>query len=194
MKFRVNKRRRAISEIMGALIMVAMTLIAGSAAFGWINGQARTSETQYGNSVAGGVNFLREHYSIVSTQFSNAGGAACSGSPRTCTTATFYVFNNGQLTMNISSIIIQPAGLAWTLTFKTAAYTQSGCSIPAISPNQKLSGNLLPVNTLSSGSYSPFSVAIPGCYNTGMVVGQSYILTLVGVYGSTVQTQQTVSG
>jgi len=101
--------------------MVAITLIAGAAVFGWINGQAGTSESAYGQSVASNINFLNERFVPVSQTFTGAGsGNACSGgsSPNfQCTGANFWIYNNGQVgftlyTLRIKNLTDIPSGAA----------------------------------------------------------------------------------
>ncbi|HEV2138969.1 MAG TPA: archaellin/type IV pilin N-terminal domain-containing protein [Nitrososphaerales archaeon] len=111
MKLSVKKRRVATSELMGALIMIAITLVAGAAVFGWVNGQAGSSENAYGQSAAASANYLREHFSPVTNSFTGVGsGNACAnGTPPNlqCTGASFWLYNNGQLGFTLSTIQIR---------------------------------------------------------------------------------------
>ena len=100
---------------MGTLIMVTITLIAGAAVFGWINGQANSSETAYGASVANNINFLRERFVIVTQSFAASPpstSSACSTVGGTspnyeCTLLTFWPYNAGQITFTLYSVRIQ---------------------------------------------------------------------------------------
>jgi flagellin-like protein len=104
-------KRAGLSEITGTLIMIAVTLIAGAAVFGWVNGQAGNSETAYGTSVANNVNFLNEKFVEVAQTFTGTGvGGVCSGgtSPNfRCTGANFWMYNNGRVSLTIYSIQIK---------------------------------------------------------------------------------------
>jgi len=177
----VKRKRVAVSELVGTLIMVGITLSAGAAVFGWINGQAGASENAYGASVASNVNFLRERFVIVASNFTSCSGTSPS---RSCSTLGVYLYNNGQLTDNISRITIStPPGVApqFSLTFGSKSTTGS-CPIPAIAPNQKLASNLMPVQSLRG-----YTVTVPNCQSSDyMVVGQSYLVTVYGLYGSIV--------
>lgn len=194
MKLRGNRKRPGIAEIMGTLIMVAITLIAGSAVFGWIDGQAGSSENAYGQSVANNVNFLRESYSIVATQVLGCSGGAC-------TTLNLTLYNRGEVSLSVSSITIDTlpgASTSWSepLIFKaspslTTSPLGGNCSVPAVTPNQEVASHLLPVSTLS---YPPYQVTIPACWSNYIVVGQSYIVTIQGLYGNIVQTQVRANG
>ena len=104
-----SKKRRGISELLATLIMIAVTLIAGVAVFGWINGQAANSEKAYGNSVANNVNFLNERFVEVTQTFSGTGakGVCSGGSPVQCTGASFWVYNTGSVGFTLLSLQIK---------------------------------------------------------------------------------------
>jgi flagellin-like protein len=111
LKLSGHKKRRGLAEIVGTLIMVAITLVAGAGVFGWINGQAGSSENAYGQSVANNVNFLKERFVPVSQTFTGAGaGNSCSGgtSPNfQCTGVNFWIYNNGQVAFTLYTIQIR---------------------------------------------------------------------------------------
>lgn len=201
MKLSVKKQRVATSELMGALIMIAITLVAGAAVFGWVNGQAGSSENAYGQSAAASANYLREHFAPVTSTFTGAGGAACSGAPKVCTIANFWIFNNGQLSFTLATLQIQsaigaasPLNIIYTPTTFTA-YNAGGTSLgcaPA-TPGFSVPGtNPIPAGTLSSSAYS---ITIPACIGVNsIVVGQGYIITMTGLYGNVIQYQLTANG
>jgi len=91
--------------------MLVVTLVAGAAAFGWINGQAASSEGAYGQSVANNVNFLNERFVVLTESFSGIGvGGSCSGgtSPNfQCTGSSFWIYNTGQVGFTLYSICIK---------------------------------------------------------------------------------------
>jgi hypothetical protein len=189
---------------MGALIMIAITLVAGAAVFGWVNGQAGSSENAYGQSAAASSNYLREHFAPVTSTFTGAGGAACSGAPKVCTIGNFWIFNNGQLSFTLATLQIQSAvgapaanflNIIYTPTTYTA-YASSGSSLgcaPATPGFSVPSTNPIPAGTLSSTAYQ---VTIPtSCIGVNsLVVGQGYVITMTGLYGNVVQYQITANG
>ncbi|MDA4123926.1 MAG: hypothetical protein OK438_00555 [Thaumarchaeota archaeon] len=206
MKLSVHKRRIAISEIMGTLIMVSITLVAGAAVFGWVNGQAGVSENAYGQSAANGINYLREHFVPVTTTFSGTGpGGICTGSPTICTGANFWVFNNGQLAFTLRSIQIQsapnaPSSNLLNIVFNSTKFTAYNNATPPVvlscsprTPGFSFSGiNPVPVGTLTTSSYS---ITIPSCVGVNPIaVGQGYIVTMTGLFGNVVQFQVTANG
>lgn len=183
--------------------MVAITLVAGAAVFGWVNGQAGSSEITYGQSAAAGINYLREHFVPVTNTFTGPAGVACSGSPKVCTIANFWVFNNGQLAFLLASLQIQSAVGAPSSNFLNIAYNSTGfkaydsagtslsCS-PSTPGFSVPSVNPIPVGTLSS---TPYSVTIPSCFGVNnIVVGQGYVITMTGLFGNIVQYQLTANG
>jgi len=107
---RLTKRRVGISDLFGSLLMIAITLVAGVAAFGWINGQAATSERAYGNSVGNNINLLNERFTVVTQTFYAGVGSPCTAgtSPNfQCTGASFWIYNNGQAAFNLTYIQAQ---------------------------------------------------------------------------------------
>jgi hypothetical protein len=190
--------------------MVAITLVAGAAVLGWVNGQANTSENVYGASANQGINYLREHFAPVTYTFSG-----CSGSPRTCSGANFWVFNNGQLVLSLASVQIKNAtdgtprnlvNIAYNSTGTKAGFTSYSdnagktrqCSLSV--SNSVFSGpglwgaSAVPIGTLAT---SPYSVTVPTSTCSGVntfQVGQNYVITMTGVFGNVVQLQVSANG
>ena len=201
MKRKLSRNRAAVSELVGTLIMVGITLVAGAAAFGWVNGQAATSEGAYGQNAAAGVNYLQEHFAPITSTFTGTGGVACSGTPDVCTVANFWIFNNGRLAFTLSTLQIQSAVGAssflniiftpTTFTAFNAAGASLGCT-PSTPGFTVPSTNPVTIGTLSQ---SPYSVTIPTCSGLNdIVVGQGYVITMTGIYGNVVQFQVTANG
>jgi len=199
LKRKLSRNRIAVSELAGTLLMVAITLVAGAAAFGWVNGQAYSSESAYGQNAAAGVNYLREHFAPVTSTFTGAGGAACSGSPDICKVANFWIFNNGMVVFTLSTLQIQSAvgassflNVIYTPTSFTA-YNAAGASL-SCSPNTPgfsvPSTNPVAIGTLSQ---TPYSVTVSACAGS-IVVGQGYVITMTGLFGNIVQFQVTANG
>src|SRR2546427_10783407 len=82
---RVNRRRRGVSELTGTLMTMAITLVAGTAVFGYVRNQANVSELAYGQNVGGTLNFLQEKFVIPLVSYSS-------------NSVTIYVYNNGGAT------------------------------------------------------------------------------------------------
>ena len=85
------KRRAGISEILGSLIMVAITLVAGAAVFGFVNGQSGNSANAVGKSAASNINFLNEREVVVYACLATSSGVCQVGGSY----ANVYVYNSG---------------------------------------------------------------------------------------------------
>ena len=200
---RRGRRRHAISEIVATLLMVAATLVAGTAVFGYVNNQAGVSEGQYGQAVANNVNYLREHFVIVSVQFA---GCSTFNGQRYCNQASVAVYNNGAVDLTISQITLKnvtslaPDGATMVprmLVTSTAASTSVTCGSSSgsgagftSSPAQPIKQSVVPPSTLT--------VTLPALVctqtNQGILVGASYQVQALGAYGNIVATQVTASG
>lgn len=205
---------------MGTLIMVAVTLIAGMAVFGWVNGQASSSESAYGASVANNVNFLRERFVEVSQSFSGPAGACTGGQ---CTSASFWLYNSGQVDFTLQSISVQSLNSSYPLNVIFYPVSSTGCSATnqdcgfvATAPYSCGSTQALPTlngfyqgsssspsvpSTLpqSQLSSSPYQITMPTsttCSGGSMYLydGVLYSFTFTGLYGNTVSTAVLVNG
>jgi flagellin-like protein len=94
----IAKKRRAVSELMATLIMVAVTLVAGAATFSFVNGQVGVSANAYGNKVAGNINYLNERVSIAFVNFAGVGAAD--------TQVTLWIENTGKVVLSSYTLII----------------------------------------------------------------------------------------
>lgn len=176
-----RKRRLAISELVASLIMIAITLVAGSAVFGWINGQASVSEGAYGNSVANNVNFLNERFVVLTESFAGSAGdcATVGGSSPNywCTTASFWIYNTGKVGFTLLSVRIQnltnaPSGAGYSHAVNIVFYAanSAGCSTSSqscgfIAYNQ--AGTAIVCSDPNSGHPGKFGVPValqPGFY------------------------------
>jgi len=200
------RRRKAVSELLGTLIMVAITLVAGFAIFGYVNGQAATSENQYGESVANNVNYLSEHFVIVNVQFANSAGGNCasSGGSTYCAQVSISVYNNGAVDLTIQQLLLK----------NVTAISAGGIGVPDLFVNATRSSTRVqgypctgPGFSLTGGSSSfpipqnqvPPTVLtfnLPSCVplTSGILVGASYQVEALGIYGNGVVAQVTASG
>ena len=94
---------------MGSLIMIAITLIAGAGAFGFVNGQTGVAAGQIGNSVANNANYLREKETIGLVNFDNNTGLS------------IYTYNGGAETLTLNTIILKGPACVGVLTSCTVA-------------------------------------------------------------------------
>lgn len=210
MKLVSGRRRVAVSDIIGTLIMVAITLVAGAAVFGFVNGQAGNSENQYGQAVANNVNYLREHFVIVNTQFS---GCAPAGGNRYCNQVAVSLYNNGNVGLTPKSFTLinttktSPSGATVPQMYivstasATTAYGKTGTGAPAACGAGVSSGTAYaPLSTVGISSVPPtvFTITLPAsCFSSAssqILVGASYQLQILGTFGYVAQLQVTASG
>jgi hypothetical protein len=177
---------------MGALIMVAITLVAGVAVFGFVNAQAGQSANAIGNNAAANINFLNEREVITYVGF---------GGP---ININVMIYNNGQVDLVLK--YIQVSGIFQTSGNPTLynIFYYNDNSIKMLDQN----GNLICTATASSSNENPlisattiktyklspsnslvsFSLTIPsggGC-PTGISYksGNVYTVSVLGQFGS----------
>jgi len=202
------KRRQAVSELMGTLLMVGITLVAGFAIFGFVNGQAAASENQYGASVANNVNFLRENFVLVSVQFPSSSCSNFNATTRFCNQATVAIYNNGAVDLTIQQISIanlttrvaQGTHLVPDMVLTaTSSITSATCGLtkPLASGQVSTGYSSSAAQPIKQQTVPPnvFTVNVPGSICTqGFLVGASYKVSVLGAYGNLISTQVTASG
>ena len=117
MRFPRSKRsRRAASEVMGAVLMMAVTLTVGFAVWAWASGSATASERNFGNGIAANINCLNENYVIVNAGFSSGNSKQ----------VTLWLYNSGNITIVISTLQISNS---------TWSYNSPSGTVLTIKPN-----------------------------------------------------------
>jgi len=159
-------KRRAISELMATLLMVTVTLIAGAAVLGWVNGQAGSSEKAYGNSAAQNINYLNERFTAESQVFTNNAGGACNGpngaggAGAGCTGASFYLYNDGSVTFTLYSIQIVTQSSSnpnqLNIVYYSACTLSTTCTNPS-NTNREVVTAPSPTCTVPSPCYPTFA-------------------------------------
>jgi flagellin-like protein len=167
LRIKLRRRRAAISEILGSLIMIAITLVAGTAVFGFVNGQSGTSAQQVGKSAADNINFLNEREVVV---------YAAMSSP---SSAQLWVYNNGAINPEtIKSILVRNA---------TSTSSDSVCEIATsanVNKSQVQSITVdLSLGTLPDGT----TICTQGTNALTFKSLSSYTFVVTGLYGSTAQ-------
>jgi hypothetical protein len=173
------------------MLAIAMTLVAGAAAWGFVNSQAGVSESALNSDGVATNDMLSEHFAVVDMYFG------------TTTSATFMVYNTGSLTFQIASVrLYDSAGLVnvlysssgtgasktdyvydlkstLTTECKTAASTYESPSVTTTNvkvTNEELYTLTIPPTTTNCPSYGQT-----------FAVGTTYTVVVTGLYG-TVQT------
>ncbi len=158
------RKKRAISEVMGSLLMIAITLVAGTAIFGFVNGQSSNSAAAVGNSAAQNINFLNEREVVVYATYQSS------------TTANIWIYNNGNISPEYMTAVLvtasNPAGVC------TVNLNPTNLSPPPVS--------------VAKNALSSFTLDVSGC--GGFTFQQSsgsnlysYTFKVIGFFGSSAQ-------
>jgi len=206
-------RRAGVSELLGTLMMVAITLIAAAAVIGWIGGQAATSETALGANAADQANYFKENFVFVGTEFSYGSNpcATFPGQGTFCNRASVDVYNNGAISLTLKYISI----------VNSTSKSVSGTPVPLLSVSENLTSSSTNTYTVkydcggttgvtSSASVvtgtqpvsvqsvppTVYTVTLPSACSitSGILDGASYTITALGLYGNTVTAQVTANG
>jgi len=183
--------------------MVAVTLIAGTAVFGFVNGQAGSSSAQYGKSVANNVNYLSEHFVVVGVQFASSTGGSCgtAGGHTYCSQVSVSIYNNGAVDLTIKEVLLK----------NVSSISAGNVAVPSLSVNATSSSTTLKGYACSGSGFgsTQFPIAqsqVPPTVLTftlptscvplasSILVGASYQIEVLGIYGNGVITQVTASG
>ncbi|QQG49310.1 MAG: hypothetical protein HY247_03090 [archaeon] len=199
MKLGHSSERRALSELFASLITIAITLIGGVAAIGFVNGQLATSGSQLGASVGSNINALREKFVVPFSSFPNTTAG---------NSLNLWIYNNGKVALNITSVLISGklSGVQSVVNFgqKSIIVTNANnvvlCETSApisdlslyetwISPPAfPISRTPLAVTTFPINVLTDFKFDIPGiaagCPNDyAFDSGSSFTVTISGGYG-----------
>ena len=182
MKLRHHARRPGISELVGSVLAIAITVIAGAAVFGYVNGQAGVTENQYGSSVGVTVNYLQEQFSVIDMSFTSS------------SQVVLYLYNYGRIAVSPIQVTVYNETLY--LTYNATKVTQTeptACSDTATTSNE----NPLLWNTKTStgtpidiGSISTLTLSLPGCSGVWFASGSTYFVKVTGLYGNVVVNSQ----
>lgn len=166
------RRRVALSEILGSLVMISITLIAGIGVFGFVNGQAANSAAAVGNNAAININFLNEHEVLV---YAGATLPLPSGK------ANIWVYNNGAEDLKISQVLV----ISYGASGGSVTTCNAGTSMPTI-PRPTPSGgssSLLKINVYNNNTNTV--LLCPA--SLSFAVGNTYTFKVVGQFGSSAQ-------
>jgi flagellin-like protein len=176
---RLRRSRKAISELVGSMLAIAITIIAGSAVFGYVNSQAGLTEQQLGAGVGGTVNYLQEKFAVVDVNFISSSSVAV------------YIYNSGRVQLSPVQVYVYDSArssLYVSYNASEVAYTTPNCGgVSATTSNenpllwnaQTGSGLSVPVQ-----SFQTLTLTLPTCSGASFSSGASYIFRIVGLYGN----------
>ena len=186
------RKRTAISEVVGTVLVTAITIVAGAAIFGYVSSQAGTASQAYGQAVGSNVNYLNEKFAVVDMTFGT-------------NSVTVWIYNDGHETLNLQQVrLYDSASSQISLLYN---YTVSGSTksdyfydLRSTQSSQCKASATSPTNYEPQGTVSTFSVSVgdtkviqlsfpsstnSNCpsYGQGFAVGENYAVTLVGANG-----------
>lgn len=167
-----------------------MTIIAGAAIFGYVNGQAGNSAQAYGQSVGNSVQYLEEKFTVIDMAWTSS------------TSVTLWIYNTGSIQLGVLQVrFYDSAGLVNIL------YNYSSISGTQVTRVHDLKGTSSSCNINAGSSVSPpligsgafaalishtatLQLTIPstttGCPSYGQTIqsGTTYFAVVSGVYGN----------
>ena len=190
-----KRRRPAVSDVIGAVLAIAITLVAGAAAWGYVRGQAAASENALQAGALNTNNLLSEHFGVVDMYFG------------TTTSTTFWLYNTGSLTYQTFSVRLYSSTASVNLLFN---YTVNGGVKTdqvydlrsALSTKCKTAASSYETPTLTGTTVKltnaqVFTLTIPptssSCPSFGQTItsGTTYTVVVTGIYGNVVTRSQT---
>ncbi len=185
-----SRKRAAVTEIVGAVLTVAITLIAGAAVFGYVRGQAGVSEQQIAKGVGTTVNFLQERFVVVDLGFGSS------------TQATAWLYDNGNTDLQLVRLrLYDSAGLVNLLynytvsgssktdyVYDLGSSLSTKCKTAAASyESPTLSSVIAKITTVQSIAFT-IPPTTTGCPSFGQTFqsGTTYTVSVLGLYGNTV--------
>lgn len=114
----IGKRSRlGVSEVMGAVLMMGVTLAVGFAVWAWASNAAIASEKSFGNSINSNVSCLNIGYEVANVNFSSTSSS----------TLTVWYYNSGQSEVSLRNVIVSNSTWAYNYspTSTTTLYVQA---------------------------------------------------------------------
>ena len=94
-----NRKRAGLSDLVGSLLTLAITLVVGASVFGFVNAQSSVSSQSYGESVNTYVEQMREKFVIVNAALNYPSSNQ----------VTIWFYNYGGLDTKIVQIYMGPS-------------------------------------------------------------------------------------
>ena len=170
MKMEKNMRR-GISELVGTVAMIAVTLIAAAAVWGWVNQVTSSSGEAYGTNVNANINYLREQETIPFAYF-----------PST-QSLTVYIDNIGRTALAGYTVVVTGTSGQPSISCTQGGSGSSCCVISGSGCSQTISPNPLP--EIAAGQTIPVTFTLQG--STTFFTGSNaywYTIHFVGIFGS----------
>jgi len=178
------RKRSGVSEVVGSLLAIAITIIAGAAVFGYVNTQAGVTERQYGASVGGTVQFLEERFAVVQLNY-------------TASSVTLWLYNVGQINLSPVQVFIYNNGRSTYLLYNATriiSYKPNSCTTSASTTYENpLLWNPKTGTGISASvqTVQKLTLTLPGCSGASFSSGTTYTVSILGVNGNVLLYSQT---
>ena len=170
-----------MSEVEGAVLTIAITLIAGAALFGYVNDEAAVNERQYGQAVGGTVNFLNERFAVVNMAFPSPDSVE------------IWLYNDGQLNLQVTQITLYDGSesqmnLAYSgYSSSTSTETANGGFCDSIDiPSSSLTTNPTLSSVSAPAGTTPLEITLQLPAGCTLTSGLTYDVNVLGVHGNDV--------
>ncbi len=190
LKFGRLSRRLAISEVVGSVLAIAITIIAGSGVWSYINSQAAVTETALGKGVGSTTGYISEQMKVIDLYYGSS------------TSTTMWLLNTGSATLQLFRIRLYDSAGLINIQFN---YTLSGPTKTdyvydlrsSLASKCKTAASSYETPTISSYALKllnaqSIQLTIPpvqlGCPSYGLlfVSGTTYTLVITGLNGNSV--------
>lgn len=168
-----------------------MTVIAGAAIFGYVNGQAGVASQAYGQSVGNSIQYLEEKYTVIDISWPSS------------TSAAVWIYNTGKIQLNLIQVrLYDSAGLVnllYNYSLISGTETNRVHDLRSTSPGHCgiAAASYESPGLVGSGSFAAaisytatFTLTIPptstGCPSYGQTFnsGTTYFVAVTGLYGN----------
>jgi flagellin-like protein len=187
------RKRPAVSEIVGSVLAIAITLVAGAATWTFVRSQAASSEAALQSSALTNDNFLGEQFKVTDMTFGST------------TQTTVWIYNLGTLTLSVFSIrLYDSSGLVnilYNYTQSGSVFTNRVFDLRASSSYYhsacRLSGSsyespVISSTKVKSTNIQTFALTIPNAlsncpsYGNAFTNGTTYSVVVTGLYGNVI--------
>ena len=185
-----GRRRVGVSELVGVVLTVGITIIAGAAVWGYVRIQANISENSLNNGVLVDNDFLSEHFNVETMYFGST------------TSATFWVYNTGNVPFLTFSVrLYGPSGtfnLLYNYTVSGSTKTdqvydlKSGLASLCKTAASSYESPLLSTTAVKLTTAQTFTLTIPSTqsncpsFGSTFASGSTYTVVVTGLYGNVV--------
>jgi hypothetical protein len=196
--YRARRSRVGVSELVGVVLTIAITLVAGAATWSFARSEAGVSEAALQSNVLNTNNYLSEQFKVIDMTFGST------------TSVTIWIYNLGSLTFSPFQIrLYDSAGLINILynytqsgSVKTdrvfdlqagSSYYHSTCGVSG-SSYESPSLSTTTVKTTNAQTIAltiPSAIANCPSYGQTFSSGTTYTVVVTGLYGNVITYYQT---